>query len=358
MKRLKHSSELQALRGVAALCVLIHHTLRVLGPVGLTAWIADTLLNAHAAVVVFFVLSGFVLGSSLLNRGFSRYEISRYYIRRLFRIYPALWMSCTIGLLYFLFISNIWAPNFATWAQIHFNPNRFTVTSVILSYLGLVPFLNPPLWTILVELVCSALLPGLMLLFVRWRWSVAPALVLLAFACFAEQHSLRGVLTNFVHFGFGAALALYGTAWLRHRSMVWPALLTLIFFRQLQPWAYNAGLPSLVEGVAATFVIASIVNGAFSILLHRSLQWLGDISYSVYLLHLPIAYTVARILDQTLISQELTDLTSVSVALITLGITLPLSAISYRFIEQPGVAAGRWVLSLLYKNSDPQDVKA
>lgn len=342
--KIGHSNELQALRGIAALCVLVHHTLRVLGPAPVTGWIAEVILNAHAAVVTFFVLSGFVLSKSLLKRGFATEEIAFYYVRRLFRIYPALWAACTVGLFYLMFAQDLASPHFADWAAKHYNQAELGLGTIALSYAAVLPYLNPPLWTILIELTCSALLPFLLILFLRERRLVTPILLLLAFACFAEQHSLKGVLTNFVHFGLGAALALRGTRDIPTGWPIWVALFVMVLFRQLHDWSYTAAIPSLVEGAMATVVIGGIVNGAFKVLSHRFLQWLGDISYSLYLLHLPIAYAIARLLDHYVLSKNLDESGPLMVAVGTLLITLPLAALCYRYIELPAVAVGQRLL--------------
>lgn len=344
MPKIGHSEELQALRGLAAFCVLLHHSFRVLGPVGATGWVAETILNAHAAVVIFFVLSGYVLSKSVINRGFSQTEMTGYYIRRLFRIYPALWGACTLGLLYYLTVRTLPSPHFAGWAQRHYDPMQFCIATLFQSYLALSPFLDPPIWTILIEIVGSVLLPWIVLLFVRVRWSLIPVLVLLSAMSFADAYTLRGVLTYLVDFAAGAALAVIGT---RRIGTGWPIYLAcavLVLFRQLHPWSYNAALPGLIEGLAAVAVIGGIVNGAFAMLSHSSLRRLGDISYSVYLLHLPIAYSVARVVDYAFIGSTLTDFGPILTALGTVLISLPLAVLSYRFIELPGVDLGRRLL--------------
>lgn len=74
--------------------VLIHHCLRAVHPAPITALIADRILDAQAAVVFFFVLSGYVLTASLAKRALDTPEIISFYIRRIFRIYPAILIAC------------------------------------------------------------------------------------------------------------------------------------------------------------------------------------------------------------------------------------------------------------------------
>ena len=93
-------AELQSLRGLAALTVMIHHcSFYYIYAPGPKKW-AEVLFNAHAAVVVFYVLSGFVLYESLKASTITANAALRFYVRRLFRIYPALWLACALGVTY------------------------------------------------------------------------------------------------------------------------------------------------------------------------------------------------------------------------------------------------------------------
>src|SRR2546423_4582644 len=87
------SSRLEALRGVAAVMVAVWHTFAIFPGNGLQAatieWIRR-LINGNAAVTLFFVLSGYVLGLSLRKvNGCSGKQILGFSARRVFRIYPA-----------------------------------------------------------------------------------------------------------------------------------------------------------------------------------------------------------------------------------------------------------------------------
>src|ERR1700737_3537651 len=90
--------ELQSLRGIAALTVAIGHTL--------TYYYYDTssygsmVLNGRGAVVVFFVISGYVLTCSLRNSPFDRYSILKFWMQRAFRIYPAVWVATALSIWY------------------------------------------------------------------------------------------------------------------------------------------------------------------------------------------------------------------------------------------------------------------
>jgi peptidoglycan/LPS O-acetylase OafA/YrhL len=70
----------------------------------------------------------------------------------------------------------------------------------------------------------------------------------------------------------------------------------------------------------------------------RPMQWLGQLSYSIYLSHLFVAaYVVPRLSQRIdLLMPDAVATREVLVAVIYLGIVLGLSSLTWRYIEQPG----------------------
>ena len=99
----RHIDELQSLRGIAALIVAISHTSSIYALPSAARIAIDAVCNAHAWLIVFFVLSGYVLTGSLQRRGLSWKSVEGFYIGRLFRLFPALWVASAIAAL-FLFL--------------------------------------------------------------------------------------------------------------------------------------------------------------------------------------------------------------------------------------------------------------
>jgi len=94
---------LESLRGLAALAVVIYHIWQQLSDSSLTGWLdlifcrlIASVANGIGAVVIFFVLSGFVLARSL-DRDPNRYRFLR---NRVFRLLPA--AITVVSLLVFL----------------------------------------------------------------------------------------------------------------------------------------------------------------------------------------------------------------------------------------------------------------
>ncbi|WP_433473761.1 acyltransferase family protein [Spirillospora sp. CA-142024] len=88
---------LDALRGGAALAVALHHGSYVYLP-GLRVRMADWFDPGLFGVLVFFLVSGYVVPASLERRG----SVRGFWIGRFFRIYPLLAVTCFLAVLPFL----------------------------------------------------------------------------------------------------------------------------------------------------------------------------------------------------------------------------------------------------------------
>src|SRR5689334_13689767 len=109
----------ESLRGIAALMVAATHTLMVpfstSAAQAKVASVLAVLCNGRAAVTLFFVLSGFVLGLAIrrAEAGFA-VEFLRYAIRRIFRIWPAFLCVTLLALLWRAF-GSAELPGISRW---------------------------------------------------------------------------------------------------------------------------------------------------------------------------------------------------------------------------------------------------
>src|ERR1700749_3375680 len=102
-----HSLHLQSLRGIAALCVAVGHgfTVMTAGRIGHPEFsprpgnallaAGQLLVQPNTAVILFYVLSGFVLGEALRRSRASgeAQHLLAFGIRRLWRLLPVMWLS-------------------------------------------------------------------------------------------------------------------------------------------------------------------------------------------------------------------------------------------------------------------------
>jgi peptidoglycan/LPS O-acetylase OafA/YrhL len=348
----KRVPELQILRGLAAAIVALAHVAQIYTMPHRFKLALDTALNAHAAVIFFFVLSGYVLSLSLMRSGINREEIINFYFRRACRIFPAMWASCVISiavacaingyskhpLLSGIYLPAVW-PAFFAWNQV----------------------LNPPTWSVLAEMTGSFFLPLFVWIALRKPKFVLPLIILLLI--FTLQFSNHQHLSNFgflLYFALGMIALIapprFSRAVAMHPKTV--ALISLIAFLLFRyfwfrmttgHWqtgfdSYSAPIPAIIEGISTVLLIMVInrLSGRLPWLVGGWLGTLGNISYSFYLLHYPAIIFLAGILSPFMTTLHISGVTATAIlAISTFGLTVPLALLMYRFLERPGISLGR-----------------
>jgi peptidoglycan/LPS O-acetylase OafA/YrhL len=265
---------LDGLRGLAALAVAFAHcNLAVTGPAAwaATIWdfpdrpateIASSLLYVvfpgHAAVTLFFVLSGYVLWRSFgRNQPDSVRELPDYALGRAVRLLPVSIASA----LPLAFLSD--AP----------------ALEVVANMLLLSHSLNGVLWSLQVEAVCS------IAIFFAWLVARASPVRLLAVlgVVLALSPAFRGsnFFLYFPAFLLGAAIDhVPDRVWAR-RALPVAALAGLVLAHVLIPHAAARH----VEMVCAMGLVGWVAKRPPSLLLSRAVQFLGAVSYPFYLSH-------------------------------------------------------------------------
>ena len=100
------------------------------------------------------------MGKSLINQRFGYVSVATFYLKRIFRIYPALWVASFISLGYRTFIHYKTPHAFASmWFLTRFKIERMRPLHIAASLAGMLAFLLPPLWTIFNEIAGSILMP-------------------------------------------------------------------------------------------------------------------------------------------------------------------------------------------------------
>lgn len=316
-------TSLDGLRGVASLVVVIGHGLATIpsldrGPgqpyTGDLTWLMNSPLHIFfaggQAVVVFFVLSGLVLTLPYVDR--RRYGNWRsYYPARIIRLYlPVLASLCFAVLLLTLFPRDT-AEDASYFVRSH--EATLSLTTVLkdgLLILG-VSELNGPLWSLRWEVLFSLLLPAYV--WIGYRTSSRPTFALLAVAAAAGVSAALGLpaLPWLLMFAIGVLMAL--------RMDHVQAAVTIINASAIRPWVWSAATvacvlattssytlgqsPAVVNGVTATLSLAAAGGWVFialgselarRILNLRPIQFLGMVSFSLYLVHEPLVIAIAQ----------------------------------------------------------------
>lgn len=304
---------LDGLRGIAAAVVLVHHAFLTVPPLsksnyGLAVpddvlWLTNTPLHVvwagREAVFVFFVLSGFVLTLPALRR---TQDWIAFFPSRAVRLYLPVTASLLVALALSFLVPRTSDPHQALWVNAHAQTlslrglfNDFTLISPTL--------LNSPLWSLTWEVLFSVLVP----LFVsvaavtmrRW-WVTAIAGVLIS--ALGEYLHVQWLI-YLPMFLIGSALA---AGWERIRAVPrglgWVLLVAGLLGISSPAWFPAPFSNPVIEQVvilAAAFTIVLLAGKwlpAERFLLGPVPRTLGRISFSLYLVHEPIAVSFANLL--------------------------------------------------------------
>ncbi|MBB3308625.1 peptidoglycan/LPS O-acetylase OafA/YrhL [Rhizobium sp. BK196] len=314
--------QLDALRGVAALTVVFHHLFMAfpgseahVSVFDLSSWAfwetwmkytpLRAFVNGRPAVVLFFVLSGFVLAASFEKRALPYQD---YLIRRFCRIYLPFAIAIAFAVSLFMLSPRGPIAGLTEW----FNASSWTAApsvDVVAGHLAMTGReahiqLNNVTWSLIHELRISALFPLIVLLAV-WNWRVTlAALALLWLASeaaggFAEEGSILASILDtggyILFFGVGA-ICFYNRQRLAAVAAKLPV--SAICVAALVAMAIPAGAPAseLLYGLASIALIGAAIGHQRiqPVFTSSPLLWLGTISYSLYLFHLPIILFALR----------------------------------------------------------------
>jgi peptidoglycan/LPS O-acetylase OafA/YrhL len=373
--------ELDAVRGIAALVVVLHHCWQTLLPdqntfpfvhsahpmTAAARWAAlvnlsplKLLFAGHPAVGVFFVLSGLVLTRQL--EGARRASYPQFVIRRIFRIWvPFALVILAAALLCLLLSSPLpqlpWINE--SWNQ----PPTWKLLAGHLLMLGTSVYvsLDNPMWSLVHEMRISLLFPFLTrIAAVALRRLLIGAAVLftllsithLTEPLIAHAHGTlsREVLRSLVQtaryglfFVLGIALALKSeqiSAWLRRqpqrrRLWLWALALTLLAV------PYLAGYMELAYALGAALLLALCTQSsrARKLLAAPVLAWLGRISYSLYLVHLLVMLSLVHALAGVMPVSR--------ILLLAVPASLVIADLTYRLLENPANHLGKRVAGYL-----------
>jgi peptidoglycan/LPS O-acetylase OafA/YrhL len=158
-----------------------------------------------------------------------------------------------------------------------------------------------------------------------------------------------------VHFALGVWLALILSENKSLRVSRWAVLLCLmgLVFSRLAVMILYTGAPqtldfeyhfptsALLEGLFSAGLIMAIVTSTpkASALQHPLLVWLGNISYGIYLLHVPSVFLSARLMDVAGMNAGL--LRAVLLVAVAVVITLVAAQLMYLLVEKPFNTFGR-----------------
>lgn len=263
---------LDALRGLAAICVMLHHA-EPNAPI--------TVHWGYLAVDLFFCLSGFVIALSYEDRLRAGMTLGQFVSRRAIRLYPMGLVAALIGIV-------LWGGNANMILLLpDFLPGSLYPT-------------NPPLWSLLCELLANVAFAALLFTASTRRLLAATAVCgVVLVAATVSVGTIRHMGPEWslflpglarTGFSFGTGVLLFrawraGGARRRATRLAWLPLLAL-------PALLVAPMPDprLFDLLAVCVLMPAIVwlGIAWDLPARRLAGRLGDLSYPLYCINMPL----------------------------------------------------------------------
>ncbi len=343
---------IQALRGLAAAFVVIYHSGLALGGADapVLGWLTDNVIKrGHVGVDVFFVISGFIIAwVAVLARPRPERPVS-FIVRRLFRLAPPYW---TMTAIHALLLNPVTPAVFA--ASLAFLPTS-TAQAPYYGYPAL--YVG---WSLNYELAFYAafalglLLAGRRALLVVlgvfalatlmlpwWRFGTLVADPAQGYP-FASPWLALASNPLVLEFLLGCLLAW---AYARWRHLLTPAIALAMLATGCAAFALSLPLVGsdfslLGRGLPAALLLAGAVAAEHAGVLRvpRALVWLGELSYALYLTHPTVIEGVKRLMPA--LTPDQTGLQLLRFA-IDAALATGLALLLHRWVELPGIAAGR-----------------
>jgi peptidoglycan/LPS O-acetylase OafA/YrhL len=348
---------LDGLRGVAALVVVAHHCLLssvVLAdtyrggttkgwglPEILTRTPLHLLWDGTGAVLVFFVLSGFVLTLGFTKPGPPRW--ANYYARRFPRLYLPVWAALVLAVALALLVPRVATAGQSWWINAHAAHPTVSMVAKDASLVSNPSLLDSPLWSLRWEIAFSALLPLYIWVAVKWRgfgWlKIVGVLALIGLGSKTGHASLLylpvfalGVVLAAERTRIAAVSERFGTAMWSAIAVLAMGLMTAdTMVGNLPEWITRP----MRSAAAALIVLIFLGWRRIAHFARRSwIQWLGGISFSLYLVHEPIVVTAVRLLPGA---------NALEILLVVLPVSLLVATGFHRLIELPSLSVSRWL---------------
>ncbi len=375
-------SRLESLRGLAALMVAVGHCFVMLEVDGLAdirqipfaelpgwrSWVSRVMLivfNGPAAVTVFFVLSGTVLGMSLERRAQTVRTTASFFCRRLLRILPA-HLFCLLVIVFYVGLIHThraYVPASAVFIQLY--ESGLTGLQLFRNALLLENDLNPVSWTLTIELGISIAIP-LMFFIIRSQSAVRNSCVLMLLVAASWLLPNNQIGRYAYVFFLGLMLTrIHAATVARLSTTTWNGLLVLsIIFLCLARTLFAkeyAHCFVLLEALMASVVVVYLVyvvnpHRFLRVLDHPWLQLLGKVSFSFYLWHFVVLYWCATLLFKCIyedVARQYPLSLALGLMVISVFLAYQVATISYRLVEVPFITVGKRVTAWIVRPEEP-----
>lgn len=343
---------LDSLRGIAALAIVILHNYQMLNAkTGFTYpnWLHKLIFLGHMGVTIFFIISGFVIAYSVRKSFISFHYCKLFFIKRSIRLDPPYWITLFLMISSSLLFSQLVAKqegsvfqNAQVMSNIFYLQGFFDHSSI-----------NPVSWTLCMELQLYLFFVLMLATIFRIndidsyqrQIQLITSLAFPLFFCFLLLVSLEQNLNLLLpastiypynsfalHYWYlfflGVATCWEKIGWIQKRWLYSYYAIVSVYM-----------LASLQKEMAAGLTIAAMIhllgrrNYLITLRCHPVFQYLGKISYSLYLIHWLVSSNFINFVSKRVGTIYLTKATLILAGGILVAIGT--AHLFYKWIEEP-----------------------
>lgn len=303
-------------------------------------------LGGWIGVSIFFAVSGFCIHYGFL-RGSEGYGFLSFITRRVARIFPA-FIASVIGVLLLRILIGPWL-GISSWQEF------LGILTLTFNFVGdIQPEINPAYWTLPIEFHLYLLYP--VFLIIRKNLGIVKTIILIsapqvlyytarlygAYELGWKFELLGPWESSAFGYWFAWGIGAYVAERLLSGKRAFPNwVLPAAFLLFSLPFFWH---PAVVARYSIGAFLCAVlldrnVRSQVSSVLGHLLMKLGKISYSVYLWHMPLMSLIVRWLLPDI--KEMQDLAMVLIVCIFFVVVLPVSWLSYHYIERAGIRWGK-----------------
>ena len=354
---IKYFKGLDILRFIAASCVVLHHASQFINKKGFNIEANKYHIYSGSFFLdLFFVISGFLIALILFKElDANKFNLKKFFVRRILRIWPLFFLVVIVKVVLFPFMKGIelpeilynlkFAATFTTNFQLIFG-EYFQSTYLIL-------------WSVCIEEHIYLLFPFLALLFKQSRLVMISSLIVIGVFSLQYSDEIFSSSTNLsvpyflstsylYYFGIGGLIAIAMTKYTKLFQKISDAACHWIIqvlimgigfalvFNTITNVPYSKGFQILLHGTFAAYLVFVAVSGnlIFDKFNLKTSRYLGNISYSMYLIHPMFLGIAFKLVIGRQIEVGLSKLT-ISYPFLAIAITIMIATILYYSVEKP-----------------------
>jgi peptidoglycan/LPS O-acetylase OafA/YrhL len=317
MKIKRDLAEVHFLRGAASLMVCFFHL--ILGNGALfpsTNALEQTFSFGYLGVEIFFILSGYVICYSL-PANFGYQHLKTFLLKRIIRIEPPYIVSIVL-----VIVLNFLSHSITGLSD---DLDILVVLSHVAYINNFIPgsYLNVVYWTLGIEFQFYFLIALLFPMFKTSRYILlAVSVLFVAISCLHIPYKIDVIVPYLAYFTLGILLFFFKIK----KQISLSAYLGLTFLCCVQLFFFQG-----VEGLVAAIVTVLLLH--FWNYTNKLIRFFSMISYSLYLVHVPVGGKVINLGMRFTNS----DISKYALVLLALAVSICFAYVFYRLIELPAI---------------------